>query len=114
MARLTLCFLVLLALAAPAAALSARISGVVSDPSGAVLPAVEVRGMLRDASGETIRSVVTDGTGKYELGNLSAGAWTVSISVPGFETATRRLTLQGTEALEWSETLQLGMLQETV
>src|SRR5215207_2345589 len=88
----------LLALAAPATAQSGRVFGVVADPSGAILPAVEIRATMRDATGETTRSVVTDGKGRFEVASLSPGAWVLSMSVPGFETATRRLTLQGSEA----------------
>ena len=114
MARLTLAVALLTALAAPAAAQTARISGVVADPSGAVLPAVEIRAMQRNSSGETTHSVVTDAVGRYQLDNLTAGAWTLTMTLPGFALATQRVTVEPGEALEWSETLQLGMLQETV
>src|SRR4051812_2968402 len=62
MTRITLCVAMIAALAAPAAAQTGRISGVLTDETGAVLPAVEVRALQRDETGETTRSVVTDRT----------------------------------------------------
>jgi TonB family protein len=114
MTRITLGLALLLALAAPAAAQSGRIHGVVADQSGAVLPAVEIRATMRDNSGETTRSVKTDGKGSYELGSLSPGVWALTMTVPGFETATRRVTVQADDSLEWSATLEIGSIQETV
>jgi protein TonB len=113
MVRFILGGVLVCALAAPAAAQSARVIGTVTDPSGAVLPAVDVRATMRDATGETTRSVATDSRGMYELSNLAAGTWALSMSLPGFETATRRVTVQG-DSIEWSPTLQLGSLQETI
>ena len=100
MVRMTLCLALLIGFAAPSAAQSARIFGVVVDQTGAVLPAVELRATMKDTSGETTRSVVTDARGSYELGTLAPGVWTVSMSLPGFESATRRLTVQTGDSLE--------------
>jgi TonB family protein len=114
MARLTLCLALVAVLAAPAAAQSGRIFGSLTDETGAVLPGVEVRASLRDQSGETLRSVVTDSKGSYTLDGLTPGQWAVTTSLPGFETATRRQAVQIGDAVEWSPTLELGMLQETI
>ena len=113
MTRITLCLALMLGVTGPAAAQSGRVYGVVADESGAVLPAVEVRAAMRDGTGETTRSVVTDAKGAYSLDNLAPGAWAFSMSLPGFDTATQRVTLQG-DSQQWSPTLQLGMIQETV
>jgi TonB family protein len=104
----------ILALAAPAAAQTGRVSGVVTDPSGAVLPAVQIQATMKDGAGETIRSILTDGKGTYALDNLTPGSWALTMSLPGFETAARRATVQASDSLEWSATLQLGTLQETI
>jgi TonB family protein len=114
MTRITVGLALFLALAAPAAAQSGRIHGVVVDSSGAVLPAVEIRAGMRDSSGETTRSVTTDAKGSYELGTLTAGVWAVTMTLPGFETATRRVEIQTSESVEWSATLEIGSIQETV
>ena len=114
MARMTLCLAILAALATPAAAQTGRVYGSLTDPSGAVLPAVEVRALLRDANGETVRSVLTDAKGSYQMEGLTPGEWTVTASLPGFETATRRQTIQTGDSVEWSPMLELGMIQETI
>lgn len=114
MFRITLGLAMIAALAAPAAAQSGRVSGVLSDETGAVVPGVEIRALLRDDSGETTRSVVTNGAGRYELNTLTPGNWVITASVPGFETATRRTAIQVGDSLDWSPTLELGMIQETI
>jgi TonB family protein len=114
MIRLTHALALVLALAAPAAAQTGRMYGIVTDPSGAVLPAVQIQATMKDGAGETIRSVPTDGRGAYALESLTPGSWALTMSLPGFETATHRVTVQTGDSLEWSATLQLGALQETL
>lgn len=114
MSRLALGLAMLLALAAPAAAQGGRVYGSLTDESGAVLPAVEVRALLRDESGETTRSVVTDATGRYQLNGLTEGNWVITASLPGFETATDRQALRTGDSLDWSPTLELGSIMETI
>jgi len=111
---MTLCLAILAALAAPAAAQTGRVYGSLTDPSGAVLPAVEVRALLRDTNGETVRSVVTDSKGSYQMEGLTPGQWTITASLPGFETATRRQPVDTGDSLEWSPMLELGSIQETI
>jgi TonB family protein len=114
MARITLCLALLAALAAPAAAQTGRVYGSLTDETGAVLPGVEVRASLRDENGETLRTVVTDAKGAYQIDSLTPGQWTVTASLPGFETATLRQAVQNGDAIEWSKTLDIGAIQETV
>jgi TonB family protein len=114
MARITLCLAMVAALAAPAAAQTGRISGVLTDETGAVLPGVNVLARQRDETGETTRSVVTDGTGSYQMNALPPGQWVVTALLPGFETATRRQALQAGDSLDWSPVLELGTIEETV
>lgn len=114
MVRMTLLLALVMGLAASATAQTGRVSGSATDQSGAVLPAVEVRATMKDSGGETIRRVVTDGNGRYELGNLAPGSWALTMSLPGFESSTRQVTVQPGDAMEWSAMLQLGMIQETV
>jgi TonB family protein len=114
MARMILCVALLSALAAPAAAQSGRIYGSVTDPSGGVLPAVDVRATIRDGGGETTRTMRTDGRGSYDFNNLTPGSWLLTMSLPGFETTTRRVDVQIGDGVEWSPTLELGSIQESV
>jgi TonB family protein len=114
MPRLALGLAMLLALASSAAAQDGRVYGSLTDESGAVLPGVEVRALLRDASGETTRRVVTNGAGQYQLNGLTDGNWVITASLPGFETATYRQAVHTGDSLDWSPTLELGSIQETI
>src|SRR5438046_3689781 len=66
----------------------ASIAGTVKDPSGAVLPGVTVEASS-PALIEKTRSVVTDGTGQYNIVNLRPGAYTVTFTLTGFNTVKR-------------------------
>jgi len=114
MVRISLSLALVLGLAASAAAQTGRVFGSITDQSGAVLPAVEVKATMKDSGGETIRNVVSDARGSYELGNLSPGSWALSMSLPGFQSSTRQVSVQSGDSTEWSATLQLGSIQETV
>jgi TonB family protein len=117
MSRTTLCLILLAALALPgaASAQSARIQGTFTDETGGALPAVEVRAVKRDGSGETIRSTATDAAGRFAITDVMPGEWAITAALPGFELATRRLTLEPGDMLrEWNAVLRLGSLQETI
>jgi hypothetical protein len=66
----------------------ATIAGIVRDTSGAVLPGVTVEA-ASPALIEKVRSVVTDGTGQYQIVNLAPGTYSVTYTLPGFNTVTR-------------------------
>src|SRR5688572_31086990 len=59
------------------------IAGAVRDTSGAVLPGVTVEA-ASPALIEKVRSVVTDGEGRYNIVDLRPGTYTVTFSLPGF------------------------------
>src|SRR4051812_42100030 len=63
---------------------TAGISGSVKDPSGAVLPGVEVTA-TQTATGAK-RSAVSDETGSYVLTNLPIGPYMLEGTLPGFRT----------------------------
>ena len=66
----------------------ATITGTVKDTSGAVLPGVTV-----EASSpvliEKVRTVVTDGGGQYRIVDLRPGTYSVTFTLPGFNTFKR-------------------------
>src|SRR3989441_10631561 len=66
----------------------ASITGVVKDPSGAVLPGVTVEA-TSPALIEKVRSVVSDGTGQYRILDLRPGSYTVTFTLTGFSTVKR-------------------------
>jgi outer membrane receptor protein involved in Fe transport len=87
--RLIACAIVAIwASAIPAAAQTAatgNIEGVVTDPTGGVLPGVTVTVKNKDTN--VAREVVTDGEGRYRAGALQPGSYDVAATLSGFQTA---------------------------
>src|SRR5438876_10831158 len=67
---------------------SGTIAGTVRDTTGAVLPGATVEA-TSPALIEKVRTVVTDDQGRYQIVDLRAGTYTVTVSVPGFGTVRR-------------------------
>src|SRR5437879_6095929 len=63
---------------------TAQINGTVKDPSGAVLPGVEVT-VTQTETGVT-RSTITNETGSFALPNLALGPYRLEAGLPGFRT----------------------------
>ena len=105
----------LAAILAPAAVYAqASIAGQVKDSSGAVLPGVTVEAASA-ALIEKTRSVVTDGTGQYRIENLRPGTYTVTFTLPGFNTVKRDgVELTGSFIATISTELRVGALEETI
>jgi hypothetical protein len=99
----------------PAAAYAqAGIAGVVKDASGAVLPGVTVEA-ASPALIEKVRSVVTDGTGQYQVVNLPPGGYTVTFTLAGFNTLKREgVELTGNFTATVNGDLRVGAVQETI
>src|SRR5580765_2347828 len=92
----------------------ASITGVVTDPSGAVLPGVTVEASS-PALIEKVRTVVTDGEGQYRIVDLRPGTYTVTFSLPGFSVVKREgLELTTGFVASVNITLRVGALEETV
>ncbi|MQA30862.1 MAG: hypothetical protein GEU82_13690, partial [Luteitalea sp.] len=73
----------------PASAQEASgISGVARDASGAVLPGVTVEASS-PALIEKVRTVITDGDGRFNIVDLRSGVYSVTFSLPGFSTVKR-------------------------
>lgn len=87
------------------------LSGHVYDPSGAVLPGVEV--VLEDA--QQVRwPTTTDRAGRFEFTPIGAGEYVLHVSIPGFKPLRDAFTIA--PAARWSRdiTMQVGQLQETI
>src|SRR5712691_6498227 len=74
-------------LAVPAATFAqqtnAGIAGIARDASGAVLPGVNVEASSSVLI-ERVRTVTTDGDGRYNIVELPPGGYTVTFTLPGF------------------------------
>src|SRR5439155_18327772 len=80
-----LALLIGLALAVPAEAQTASLSGTVVDESGAVVPGATVMLAGPGAHGST----VSGSRGEYSFKNLAAGTYQLTVSLVGFSQATR-------------------------
>jgi hypothetical protein len=96
------------------ASAQASIQGVVKDTSGAVLPGVTVEA-ASPVLIEKVRTVVTDGNGRYNLVDLRPGAYAVTFTLAGFNTIKRDgITLSGSGAAVVDVELRVGALEETI
>ena len=99
---------------ASAAYAQATITGVVRDPSGAILPGVTVEASS-PALIEKVRVVTTDGGGQYRIVDLRPGTYAISFALPGFSTVRREgIELTGSFVATIDVQLTVGALEETV
>ena len=96
-----------------AAASTASLRGVVTDPGGAVIAGAEVT--VTNDSTNSRRRVVTDAGGRYLVPELLPGVYTIDVSRSGFQRTTRRqvvLNVAGNYTEDF--TLQVGSLNDRV
>jgi hypothetical protein len=92
----------------------ASITGTVRDPSGAVLPGVTVEA-ASDVLIERVRTAATDATGQYRIVDLRAGIYTVTFTLPGFNSLKREgIELTGSFTATVNVELKVGAIEETV
>lgn len=97
-----------------AAYAQAEISGLVSDTSGGVLPGVTVEA-ASPVLIEKVRTVITDSNGQYRIIDLRPGQYTVTFTLPGFNTVKREaVQLTGSFIANIDAEMRVGALQETV
>src|SRR4051794_8141273 len=88
------------------------IQGKVSDNSGGVLPGVTVEARSDVLPGP--RVTTTDAVGRYQLPQLPPGDYTVTFTLSGMQTATKKVRVQLQETVDADITLGLGGLTESV
>ena len=92
---------------------SSILEGTITDPAGAVIPAVEV--VVEDIDTGTIRTVETSGAGRYRATALAASSYRVTVSTEGFQTyVQQRVTLEVAQTTTLNIQLELGATTETV
>ncbi len=90
-----------------------RISGTVTDPSGAAIPAAKV--IITNTDTHAVRSLTTDDHGFYVSDNLPIGPYSVTVDQAGFRKAERRglfVVADGRVSADFS--LQVGEATTTV
>src|SRR2546428_5825751 len=107
------CFLLLPAIVW-AQAETGNIVGIVRDTSGAVIPGVSVEA-ASPALIEKARTTVSDEQGRYRIGDLRPGLYTVTFTLPGFS-ALRREGIELTTGFTATVNaeLKVGALEDTV
>jgi hypothetical protein len=90
-----------------------RISGAVSDASGAVVPGIKIR-ILNEGTGVE-RTVMSNESGDYVATNLAIGVYTVKLEAPGFQPVSRTgLNLVADGRLTVDFTLQPASASQSV
>src|SRR5215468_8024538 len=92
--------------------INASLSGTVSDPSGALIPGVEITAKQTETS--VISTTITNEAGTYRFGSLQPGPYEVSAALSGFQPQTFRLTLGTSQQIRQNFTLQVGGVTQAV
>jgi len=90
-----------------------RISGMVSDPSGAFVPGATVT--LNNTGNGTKQTATTNGQGQYSFPVLPVGRYELEVSSPGFQPYKKvGVLIDVNSALQIDATLQIGQNTQTV
>jgi len=92
---------------------TSTIVGIVSDPTGAVVPEATV--LLVNTATDFRRTVITNREGQYTAASIPAGTYRVSVEKSGFQRLERNnITLASAATASVDLTLAVGNNQETV
>src|SRR5690348_17836293 len=103
-------------LAAPLGAQTANtgtVIGVITDPSGAVVPHAPIT--LTDQATQQVRATLTNGSGRYSFVGVVPGTYTVTVKAPGFQAAQQsNLAVEVGRSYTISLKLKVGETSQTV
>src|SRR5438105_10767145 len=106
-------FMVSLSVLPAVAQTQASISGVIHDPTGAVIPGVSVT--VTNPATNFVRSAISNEAGVYNLPGLQPGRYNMKVELPGFRSITQNdVELQVQQSARLDFTLQIGELSQTV
>jgi len=93
---------------------TATLSGVVTDPRGAVVSGAIVR--ATNTSTSSVRETLTNGEGAYALAALPPGEYAVRIEAQGFATKVSKgpVTLRVGQSVTLDATLEIGLREDVV
>lgn len=90
------------------------IAGLVTDHSGSVLPGVTVEASS-PALIEKVRSVVSDGSGRYSIVDLRPGEYTISFALEGFTTVRRSgVSVSSNVNVPINAVMEIGAIEESI
>ena len=113
LAILLLCTLTILVPCAWTQLYTGSITGVVSDPSAAVVPGAKV--ILTDVGKAVSQTVTTDDTGRYLIRSLPPSTYRLTVEFEGFNTYIQdNIVLEVNQNLSADVTLTLGAAAQTV
>src|SRR5215471_4194995 len=91
----------------------ATISGVIHDPSGAVIPGVTVT--VTNPTRNFVRTAISNEAGVYNFPVLQPGIYNIKVELPGFRTIEQNnVELQVQQSARIDFTLQVGEVSQTV
>ena len=92
---------------------NARITGFISDPSGAVVPNAQIS-LTSDATNQT-RTTVSNASGSYRFANVGVGTYGLTVVAEGFQKYTKTgIVVNVAQTLEQDATLIVGTQQQIV
>jgi hemoglobin/transferrin/lactoferrin receptor protein len=110
MFRVRVCVFAAAILAAASAAVAATVSGVITDATGAAVPAARIT--LRDVASGAETSVDSDAQGRYVIEPRTAGIYLLVVRRDGFAEAARTVVVErADQRLDMPVRLALGVLQ---
>jgi len=113
--KIVVCVLVL-ALTSPTGLLSqvhtAALTGLVTDPTGAVVP--DARVTIKNKATNIEQSVSTDSSGYYTFASLRVGRYDLRVEKEGFKTGVADVVLEVAQKARQDFTLEVGAVAETV
>ncbi|HEY1809509.1 MAG TPA: TonB-dependent receptor [Acidobacteriaceae bacterium] len=113
LAALTFCAALLFCTGTARADINGSISGIVTDPSGAIVPGAKVVATARSTNVK--HTTVTDSRGFYSFPALSVDSYTVTLAQPGYDQFTERnITINANSAIRIDIKLQIGKVTNTV
>src|SRR5262249_8995790 len=92
--------------------INARLSGTVTDATGALIPGVEVT--AKNTETGVVSTTITNETGTYRFPSLQPGTYDASAALSGFSNQTFRLTLGTSQQILQNFTLQVGTVAQSV
>ncbi len=104
--------LIAIAVTVVAQAPTATIRGIVSDPSKAIISGAKVAATNKSTGAE--RNATTNSAGEFQFSALSPGDYEIKVTMQGFKSELRPLTLQVGENLTVDFDLEVGQTSETV